>query len=265
MTDWLKMAEPRDDALDTAAVLVLASAAGFVRTPVPAGAQLLLGVEIRPALDFAPKITGLVIAAIDSAYVAEVEALVGCWPAMDAQARALLTALYPTVRASGARVREFGGSYGTRDQDVAAHFGQVYATVDSAHGFAEGIVSSLANWKLYAMGVRTREWDRVLLGNAAADVAELPLRSGEMRPLGAVLHAVYAMLHILEWNLRVARSGLKAYERACAHAIVANAGRIAKGWVALDAAARPTADGAAFLAACRAWSDRLTGEAAAWR
>lgn len=250
----LPLAIPQDDGSDSAEVAELVAATGFSR-PAPAGATIF-GAQIRGTLNFTPKIGGLRSVVIVDRDISTVERFVSAWPAMDRQLRALLTAVYPVTL--GTRVGS-GGSYGTRGNNVAHNFGEVYATTDSLYGFAEGLVASVANWKLYAMGMMIDEWDDRLVVNALTDTCELPLRAGEMRPIGATIHATYAIAHILALYLHMRRGGFRGSE--VDFAIKQAAQRIVRGKDAINNCVRPSKDGAVFFGEFGNWTSALLEDA----
>jgi hypothetical protein len=272
MIDWQKIAVPRQDAADTQQIKELVEAINpeFIWPQAPGR---LLQAEVRE-LDFVPTLTNVVSVEIDNEFVADMRRLLEAWPVYGAQINALLSAVYPVVhqdpvtkepyaRRTGMR----GGSYGTRGKNVALHFGQVYGTADTPHGLAEAIVSSIGNWKLYAMGIKTREWDNTLITNSPEQQVRAQVRPGtEYSPLGAVLHAQYAILHILEWNLYQTRSDVyRHWAPWYKFGIMQHAARIERGLVTLQSIPEMTAAGEHVIGAICNWSTRLLEESAPWR
>jgi hypothetical protein len=260
MTNWATIVEPREDEADTEEVLALVQAAGFSRPVVPAEAQTLGGAEIATNLDFSPKVTGLSFDPIDAAYVAEVEALLATWPVYNQQIRRLLTRVYPTITIFGRRTQGYGGAYGSRDQDVVNHFGHVYCTTDAPHVLAEGIVSSIGNWKLYAMGVRTRQWDSKLISNSTEQLVGTTTANAEPQPIGVALHSMYALHHILQWNVYVRAVGDVKWRTWADNSLRNGVPRLQRGWVSVQDTLQKTEDGGTFITGLRAWSDRLFAE-----
>ena len=272
MTNWDKVAEPRADGADTAEIKTLVEAINpdFIWADSPGR---LFNAEVRE-LDFVPTLPDVSSTDIDDEFVAEVRRLLEAWPVYGEQVRALLKAVYPVMhqdtltkdplaRRPGMR----GGSYGTRGKNVALHFGQVYGTADTPHGLAEAVVSSIGNWKLYAMGVKTREWDNKLITNSVDEPVRAQVRPGvEYSPLGAVLHAQYAILHILEWNLYQSRNdAYKAWAPWYGFGIAQHAARIERGLATLQSVPQKTAAGNLVIGAMCAWSARLLEESTTWR
>lgn len=268
MTDWSRFAEPQVDGSDTDAVLKFVAATGFVWPDKPAG-QTILNAEVR-VLDFVPKLTNVAPVDIDAQFIQDVVNLLALWPVYYTQLTRLLTAVYPVLRYTStpgdtaARPLVIGGSYGTRGSDVSANFGQVYGTAETAHGLAECIVSSIGNWKLYTTGILTKTWDGALLTTGMDALIPAQVRVGaETAPLGAVLHAQYAILHLLDWNLRVAAAATK-WQRWAVFGINQHAARIQRGLASI-AAAKTTDDGAVLLAGITDWSTRLVSESQKWQ
>jgi hypothetical protein len=271
--DWTKFVEPCVDGADTQQIeqLVEATALAELGTAFewPIGPGALINAEVR-TLDFVPKLTNIVATSVTPEFLQEVDALLQVWPTYYAQIRALLVAVYPVLRGTEdtaiPRPGIRGGSYGTRGKDVARHFGQVYGTADNPHGFAEAIVSSIGNWKLYSTGIKTDVWSNTLITNGMQDLVRAQVRTEvELKPIGAVLHAQYAILHILEWNLRMAASNtFPQWAGWYEFGIKQHAPRIERGLATLEVDAQTTPAGAEVMEGLCAWSRRLLSESQPW-
>ncbi len=188
MINWAALGEPRLDGSDTRPVL-------FELGKRARTAPFSLQSVARP-LDFEPKNKPF-LSADPRGVPAGASALLQAWPEAWHMAEDMLLALYPChdPRYVG-RVGVVGGSYGCKSPAIA-DFGHVYASTTSVPAFVEGIVSSLANWKLYGVGFTHDAWDVGVLDLPATPVYPSPLRIGETVPAGAVVHISYCVAHIL--------------------------------------------------------------------
>jgi hypothetical protein len=266
MTNWAAVAEPRVDGSDTAEILDLVTALGGSIPQAPVGSRQLIQAEVRETLDFTPKIQGLEADHITDEFIDEVGVMIGIWGALEQQMSMLMTRVYPVRYANGRRFRGFGGTYGTRSQDVANHFGQIYATSDTAYGFAQGLVSSIANWKLYTMGLGTLSWTDRLFIHPEEELVETPTRQ-EMKPFGVTMHAMYALMHVLEFDLRLAgmMNNDDEWMQHAKHSIIQQQERIIRALATSQTAFHPTEDGEAFLDGVQDWARRLITRADSWK
>lgn len=187
MIDWAALAEPQADGSD-AAMVRKHMHAKLPREP------FTLQVRQR-ALDFEPKNKPFLSADPDG-IPAGANALLQAWPAAWRAAEELLVAIYPCHDPRYRRDGVVGGSYGCKSDDLA-DFGHVYASTTSVAAFVEGIVSSLANWKLYAAGIAHERWEARLLDLPVVRSHASPLRPAETAAPGSVIHICYCMAHIL--------------------------------------------------------------------
>lgn len=271
MTDWSTIVEPQADGSDTSQILSfvdsIRQSSGLGPEPGVGTGLTILKADVR-TLDFVPTLDGVLSLEIDSKFTQQVEALLVPWPEYQKQLESLLVAVYPVIeKGATPRPKEIGGSYGTRMKDVAQHFGQVYGTAHTPHGLAAAIVSSMANWKLYSMGIKTKEWDSTLITNTVDQLIPAQVRAAvEMKPVGTVLHAQYALLHLLDWNLHLARFGvLVDWDRWYRFEINQNVNRISRGISSLLSGPQTTDAGAIFMKGLLDWSNRLVEESQEWK
>lgn len=250
---WDRLAEPQPDGYDTPAIALAARAAyGFTGKPARAeppswlgGTVPLVSWQAGPELGPAP---------FDHPFLAQAERLLALWPAMEAQCRALLTALGPTIRPG---VHPDQPIAGCASGALGERWGSVMVSLESGAGVVAGIVHELGHWKLHALGVHLEHWDGQLLANDPAELYESPIRKDRRRPMGAVLQAHYSYLHVLDAELRMIAAG-EQYTM-----LDVNAGRVAEGQATIRAHAQLTAPGREYVGACLAWGDRLLEEVAA--
>src|SRR5881394_232636 len=187
---WSALAAPRVDGVDTAFVLLKAGKNSLRRQDVPTLASL------ARVLDFVPKNKPFLQGVEE--VPRGVDELVEAWPAGQRMVQDLLVALYPCNdprQASGT----LGGCYGCKSS-LLADFGHVYSSVNNPVGFIEGIINSLANWKLYAVGLAHERWDQTLLTADPATTFPFPLRPLETCLAGEVVHTLYCCAHALAWH-----------------------------------------------------------------
>jgi hypothetical protein len=196
----------------------------------------LAGAPVASTLDFAPKVQGLEHDLVTLDYIREANDLLkAAWPAMHAQAEEILTRVYPVRYADGKRWSS-GGSYGTRSSNLE-HMGQVYATTDTVLGFVEGIVASLGNWKLYDAGITLTSWQKAgLFTNADNEMCKIPLRDERQAPIGTVLHATYAAMHMVAFYRGVVRVDMSI---AASERLLLCRARLLRGWTALSEILNP--------------------------
>ncbi|HEV3000522.1 MAG TPA: HEXXH motif-containing putative peptide modification protein [Solirubrobacteraceae bacterium] len=258
-TDWARLAEPQEDGYDTAVVERLSGPAPaaapadglwFAVAPVYAG---------RP--DFRRDFARFGVADAGHPNLAAAVALVDRWPVGAAQARRLIRVLHAGLDP------EVAPDVGWETISTASHsyedaFGTMWATVHSALGLAEAIVHEMAHHKLRAYGVRFESADRVV-ANAPRERYPSPLLAGRPRPMPAVVHAQYAVLHMVALKLAILASG-RSPAAGLARALLRRDLRIAAEGAAVIRR-NLVVDGAGerFMPALWDWQARLLAEARA--
>jgi HEXXH motif-containing protein len=143
---------------------------------------------------------------------------------------------------------------------MESHFGALWATVNSAPGLAQSIVHEMAHQKLWTFGV-SFESAGVILANDPSSLYWSPLVAWP-RPLAAVLHAHYALLHIAALDCALLT---KARSRAMRAAFVRSAIRhlqlLSQSASVLRKHAIVDESGAPFFAAMWDWMGRVRQEA----
>lgn len=183
----------RLDGQDTAAI------AALVGRTIPRRAHSFSLQEAVRTLDFEPKNKPFLLTAAEG-LPKEANRYLQAWPEGWRMAQDLLVALYPCDDPRYVGNRVMGGCYGCKSTDASQDFGHVYASVMSTVGFVEGIVASLANWKLYACGLIHDRWDAQWLKVSEAETYPLPLRPHERVPVGSLIHHAYCCAHILDFH-----------------------------------------------------------------
>lgn len=132
---------------------------------------------------------------------ANAQEMLDAWPIGAKTARWLLVEFAPChdPRYAEGSDNTFGGCFGCKTDNIE-DFGRIYSSKTDPVGCIEGLVSSLANWKLYALGIKHYEWtNEFILVPKEGKTFSHPLRSAEQVPAGTVLHTVYCSLHVLAW------------------------------------------------------------------
>lgn len=138
--------------------------------------------------------------------------LVQCWSTGAAQARALIRILHaahephrpeeldaPEVAPPWRVISSSSHSYMDRP-------GTLWATIDSPVGLAEAICHEMAHHKLRALGVAF-ETARRIVANSPGERYPSPILGGRPRAMPALLHAHYALLHMVALDLEILSSG----------------------------------------------------------
>jgi hypothetical protein len=253
MIPWLALASPKSDGSDTAVIL---EQAGFMSGMARLGTFRLQAL-VRD-LDFVPKNKPFLRTA-EHGLPAEAEMLLAAWPVAQRMAEDLLAAVYPcddSRRSNKPDPWYRGGCYGCKSDNLA-DFGHVYGTVVDAVGFVEGIVASLANWKLYALGVAHERWDKAFLNIDPAEKFEFPLRPSEQVEAGSVIHHVWCFAHMLGYHQ--ALLALPAPPRGASFGARQAATRLQRGMHIIEDRLMPraTRDSADFLFGLLRWGQEL--------
>lgn len=248
--DWEKLGSGTADAGVYGEVL---TRAGLPVTPP--SEEWTLGALVA-MLSYEPKNKPFLVG--DPTIPSEAQGLLDLSPARALDARWLLRELAPChdPRFEGPDV--IGGCYGCKT-DAIADFGRVYSSKTSLVGFVEGIVSSLANWKVYACGMTHHVWTDELITVSPDATFAHPLRPEEAVSAGSVIHTMYCAAHLLEWYkhvlLRAPLTKGAQYRRN------QWAARVSVGVAQLDLILpHATVDGAAFLTALQTWGAALIQE-----
>lgn len=188
---WTKLGNGTADEETLSAVLERAG------QPVSPPAENWLLTNLVQTLDFVPKNKPFLIG--EPSIPGEAQGYLDAYPAGSLTARWLLKAFYPCrdpryPENSGIT----GGCYGCKTEEIV-DFGHVYASKTSLEGLVEGIVSSLANWKLYANALRHFDWTPELLTSDPEARFFHALRPIERATAGTVVHTQYCCAHLLEF------------------------------------------------------------------
>lgn len=132
----------------------------------------------------------------------------------------------------------------------------IYTQASNAGGMAEGWIHELGHLKLHTMGVHLERWSDQLLLNTTDELFESPVRKDKLRPMGAVLQAHYSYVHVVEWELRVFRSGMARPLEA----IKTNRSRLIEGIEVVRHNINLTPAGLGFWHGLLSWTETLLAE-----
>jgi HEXXH motif-containing protein len=263
--DWSRLAEPQEDGYDTVVVERLApphspaSASGPDASGASYGGRWFAVEPIyenRP--DFRRDFARYGVADPDHPNLDLAVDVVDRWPVAATQSRRLIRVVHagldPDVPSDVGWTTVATSSHSYED---AA--GTMWATVHSPLGLAEAIVHEMAHHKLRAYGVRFEDADRIV-ANAPGELYPSTLLGGRRRPMPAVLHAQYALLHMVALKLAVLASG-RAPAKGLARILVRRDVRmIGEGALTIRRNLVVDREGERFMRALWRWQDRLVSE-----
>lgn len=260
--DWGRVAAPQADGSDIEATLSALGASRYAARlikPVPDHAPhiwptgrarwVTLADHSRPDPSFQD-------IAPDSPQVLAGLKCLDAWPAGKRMAQELLLALCPMTL--GHPQQGHGCTCGQFSDD----WGWIYVTADNPWGFAEGIVHETAHWKLRAFGIWFEDWTDTLLANRVDELYASPVRKDKPRPMGAVLHAQYSYVHVAAMCTALLKA-TPAPTQTDVDWTALQVSRITEGRATLNAHARGTEAGEAFLAGLDAWTQDVIAEGTA--
>lgn len=272
--DWRRLAEPQPDGYDTDAILWLLERhrpieyahtdrdvdeidtfgprLGVGTTAVRVDGKVLLPPPRYQPASGIPK--GL-LEAID---------LLGSWPEIAAQWPRIIRIIQPfndlnhQLLPAEKTARVSSSSHNDRRR-----FGVIGVTVDDAVGTARGIVHEMAHHKLRAMGVDNEAASR-MIQNSRRDLFFSPV-VGRDRPMMALLHALYAFVHVLQLDLLLLAQPWSAERLGSLRDLVArDASRVEATASTIRGRAALDDSGAAFVGALIEWTDRLLSHDHTW-
>jgi HEXXH motif-containing protein len=268
--DWSRLAEPQEDGYDTEVVVGLAAMPTPADVPTPLAAAsgdhtarpwFAVAPVYADRPDFRRDFSRFRVADPQHPNLARAVALVDCWPAGAAQARRLISVLHAALDPD---VDDDLGwaTIATSSHSYDDAFGTLWATVHSPLGLAEAIVHEMAHHKLRAYGVRFESADRIAT-NAPSERYPSALLGGRMRPMPAVLHAQYALLHMVALKLAVLAAG-PAVAAGLARALLRrDLQMVGEGAVTIGRNLVVDRHGARFMPALWRWQAQLITEATA--
>ncbi len=261
--DWARVAVPQPDRYDTDTVLRLA----VTRSPnVPSrpsvgqhsGRWFVVSPIYASRPDFRRDFSEFVTAPSDHPNIASGVALLDTWAVGADQARRMITVLHaglsPEVDFDVGWLKLVSWCHSYDDA-----FGTLWATVHSAVGLAEAIVHEMAHHKLRACGIFFERAESLIM-NHQGDRAPSPLLNGLARPLPAVLHAHYAVLHMAALELAILAADMEPAVPLVRHLLRTNLKLLEECGGVLEDRLRLDARGAAFFGTLRNWQRQLVSD-----
>lgn len=264
--DWSRMAAPQADAYDTRSVLRLAA------TLPDCDSVAAMPMERSPGsvwFDVAPVYAGRPeferdfgryrAAGASHPNVARAVALVDWWPCGATQARSLIRVLHAALDP------DVDDDVGWSPDDSCSHsyedaIGTMWATVHSPVGLAEAIVHEMAHHKLRACGVRF-ETAECLVANPPSEQYPSPILGGRARPMPAILHAHYALLHMIALETAILAAPVVPAIPLVRGLLKRHLDLLVEGDATLRRCLIVDEYGTGFVPALRRWQTTLVGEA----
>lgn len=264
-TDWSRMAEPQRDAYDTDVVLRLAATlhphhqCALAYTPIGNDS---IWFDVAPVYagrpDFERDFAHYRAAPERHPNVLRAVALLNSWPLGASQARSLIRVLHAAI--DPVVVVDGWDAIVSSSHSYDDAFGSMWATVHSPVGLAEAIVHEMAHHKLRACGVGFLTAD-CIVANLPDERFPSPILDGRRRPMPAILHAQYALLHMVALEIAVLASGT-ARARPLARALLRrHLTLVEQGDLTLRRNLVVDQYGVGFMPAMRGWQTRLLSEA----
>jgi hypothetical protein len=208
--DWSRLAEPQADEYDTDVVLRLVSVVDKRdkrEGPAASARRDSIWFDVSPVYagrpDFERDFAGYINAAADHPIVPQAVSVLGLWPRGAAQAKRLIHALHAAI---DPLAFECEGSVASSSHSYEDAFGTMWATVDSPVALVEAIVHEMAHHKLRVLGVGFTAARRIVV-NLAEEQYPSPILGGRRRPMPAILHAEYALLHMVALEVSILAAG----------------------------------------------------------
>ena len=259
-TDWSKVARVQTDGYDTEAIRreSLRRARGVFRHPA---APCIAGTPIKIGYCYGEHLPPRVTDADPShPSMMAVAGYLECWPEARKQLDLLIGTVHPVIDPL-LPIGEAPFLQGSMSHSVEELPGTLVSSIDCPVMLSLNLVHELAHQKLFELGVYKGCADRFLLN--ATDLCYSPIKDTN-RPLSAVLHGVFAFLHVLQLELKLLRSwSAHVYEGGrmrLIHRAKRNILRVQSGLSELKQNAKLDDPGAAFLEGLEEWGMSLADE-----
>jgi HEXXH motif-containing protein len=257
--DWSRMAEPQRDGYDTDRIVELVGDRRRPDGPRCAGTWFDVAPVYAGRAAFSRDFGGFDDAPATHPNLSRAVALVEQWPVGGAQARRLIAVVHPALDP------DVDDDLGWDQFAAASHsyedaFGTLWVTVHSPLGVAEAIVHEMAHHKLRACGVRFESADAIV-ANLATERHPSAILRGLARPMPAVLHGFYAVLHVVALELAILAGGDERQAPLVRRLLRRNGEILASGRATLRRHLVVDEAGATFVPAMFSWHDRLAVEA----
>jgi HEXXH motif-containing protein len=259
--DWARMAEPQHDGYDSAIALRLVNV-----SPLNAGPGVWFDVHpvYRDEPGFVGDFSGFRDAPPDHPNLALGAVLVDAWPEGATLARRMIRIVHAAYE-DGVTEDLGWSSLVSSSHSYEHRFGTCFLTVHSPIGVAEALIHEAAHHKLRALGVRFESADAIVAPESVAQRHPSPLLGGRMRPMPAVIHAHYVLVHLIAFENAMLRAKL-ANGRALVRRLLArNIELLARSSATLRRALVVDSAGAVFMETLWRWQERALAEAEIYR
>jgi len=203
--DWTRLAEPQDDAYDSTILRQLLKSTPYIclapkiyhkqDKPRHDGDIILAHIHKQCPLEPFLKNDDLTINNIKRA-----TQHLSAWPVLARQFKEFVTVINP-VKPGKISPSSSATSY---SHCYETEFGAIYVSIEHPIQLAQAFVHELAHMKLFAMGIAKTQHCRLLL-NSPNELYISPIIRDRHRPMSAVLHAQYAFIHVMAFDLELYR------------------------------------------------------------
>jgi HEXXH motif-containing protein len=163
--------------------------------------------------------------------------------------------LHPAVDLSMPRILP-GSRIRSASHSCEQRFGTLWATVNSAAGLAQSMVHEMAHHKLRVLGVAAGSAD-IVVANGSEDMFPSPVVDFP-RPMSAILHAHYALLHVMALDIALLKSVRRtAVVAALSRSYVRHAALLNQSATTIRTHMVVDAFGASFMPTLWAWMERV--------
>jgi len=255
---WRRLAAPQADLYDVE--VVLTAAAMRASAPVPSrSAASPIAIELIYPDSELRAVAGddFVDAEPSHPSIAEATDLLAAWPAGREHVERLIRRLHPAVDVRRPRVLP-ATTIVSASHSSERRFGTLWAAVNSPVGLAQSIVHELAHHKLRALGLSAGD-ARAIVANDPGDLFPSPLVAWP-RPMSAVVHAHYALLHVLALDVALFASADVARD-ALARSAATHAAKLDQSARVIRRHAIVDAVGVSFMEGMWEWMESVLSQA----
>ena len=209
--------------------------------------RTILGVEVTPAI---AESVGLLPVQLDDPNIDLVDQCLTRW---HGAARAVQHVdSWTPYRMVGWYEGGHGCMSGNQHPDHMGGRVTIFSSIDDPIGGADGFIHESAHQKLHLLGMQLEEHDGTLITNDCERRFFSPIRRDVLRPLSALIHGIYAWVHMLEIELA---------NDALPH-LSLNVPKVRMGMQTIKEFVQPTEAGLKFLAEFYEWGDSLVQKGA---
>jgi hypothetical protein len=263
---WRNLARPQTDGYDTTVILDYASRSSRGEA-ISSGKGLCRKSKVTAfdgaiSIDYFPSSApGRLVmdrfknAPLDHENIFKAAEYIRLWEPIFNQIRCLVEAIHPWIDMY-APGNELGGCCRSR-MDVR---GTIYATVNSPYGLAQSIVHEVAHMKLQHLGLMRESTDKFIT-NSSEELYNSPIRQDCKRPMTAVFHAQYVLIHISALDIcNIHYTHNEEDRHSWLRLLNNNLLKVRNGDHEIKKHLKPDAIGSEFFAGFFEWSDEVIRE-----